>query len=35
MENALWLMGLAKRPTMILRLELDAFPPDFTPRIKA
>ena len=35
MENALWLMGLAKRPGIVLRLELDAFPVDYLPRIKA
>lgn len=35
MENALWLMGLAKRPGIVLRLELDAFPVDYRPRARA
>lgn len=35
MENALWLMGLAKRPGIVLRLELDAFPVDYRPRAQA
>jgi hypothetical protein len=32
MEAALWLMGLAKRPGIILRLELDAFPIEYRSR---
>jgi hypothetical protein len=35
MEAALWLMGLARRPGTILRLELDAFPPEFRSRWRA
>ena len=32
MENALWLMGLARRPGVIVRLELDSFPIEFRSR---
>jgi hypothetical protein len=35
MENALWLMGLARRPGVIVRLELDTFPPDYRSRWRA
>ena len=35
MENALWLMGLARRPGTIVRLELDSFPPDYRSRWRA
>lgn len=35
MEAALWLMGLAHRPALILRLELDTFPPEFRSRWRA
>lgn len=35
MEAALWLMGLARRPGTIVRLELDSFPPDYRSRWRA
>ena len=35
MENALWLMGLARRPGIIARLELDSFPIEFRSRWRA
>lgn len=35
MENALWLMGLARRPGIIVRLELDSFPIEFRSRWRA
>lgn len=35
MEAALWLMGLARRPGIIVRLELDSFPIDFRSRWRA
>jgi len=35
MEAALWLMGLARRPGVIVRLELDSFPIEFRSRWRA
>ena len=35
MERALWLMGLARRPGIIVRLELDSFPIEFRSRWRA